>query len=98
LVCIEEGGNEMSDAKFTPGPWRIERDACKFVKTIGPISAEKDSAGSWLCIIDEDAHLISAAPEMYELLYKISKGEVSFSLDLLNEIDKVLAKARGEVK
>lgn len=84
----------MSELKSTPGPW---------VNVGGWVDAEK---GGIICSLravdmkdeatsDANAHLIAAAPELYEMLERISApfGREDVSDE---EIDAVLAKARGE--
>lgn len=59
----------MTDVKHTPGPWRAERHVTWWVTSdygeiceIMPWSNECDK---------QDAHLIAAAPDMYEALRKL---------------------------
>ncbi len=88
----EAGGKMPAETKWTPGPWYADpgfvgKKRALFVTTPG-----RDGFRPWS---DSDAHLIAAAPDLYEAL----EG----ALQLL-EIDgakhniwrRALAKARGE--
>lgn len=95
----------MSEAKFTKGPW-IAFYPHELINS-DHVSVESDD-GKQICIsevyksnLDErtaNANLIAAAPEMYEMLqavneWHILQGEIGpFQV----EIDRLLAKARGE--
>lgn len=97
--------------KFTPGPWKVEFEdieCCEddphvyvvHCKTVSP-----DTALLEFNITEENvanAHLISAAPEMYEalklaygIIYQAAKNSFEAE-DILNRFDSVLKKARGE--
>lgn len=91
----------MSDTKFTPGPWhngQTKDPAIVF-----------DADGWAICdcktyhrkgYLDEmrsNAHLIAAAPELYEVLSEaIERGGV-IQMCLYDKAIAALAKARGEV-
>ena len=89
----------MSDTKFTPGNWqfRIEqivptsRETCFTVAT-----DEFDVVSAMLGIRSEhDAHLIAAAPAMFELFIDLLDNyECGPEVD--RKIDAIVAKARGE--
>ena len=84
--------------KFTKGDW--------YVNHIGPhwnnpkiASHEICYSEAGECVVDHvyelaDAHLIAAAPDMYRMLEQISKE--SCDIDIVSDIDNMLAKARGE--
>lgn len=87
----------MSNTKFTKGPWQFT--------PAGPA----DSKGYGVCAMWGEpgsaeylgnAHLIAAAPEMYEMLYvitKYSKANGDYLLPVcIEELEMLLAKARGE--
>ncbi len=101
------------EAKFTPGPWRVSTgdgynaldgiafhgvwsgDTC--VATTGLLNAGDDDQSV------SDAHLIAAAPDMYEALEKLLdkyRSSVSYEkghdYDLSDMAESALAKARGE--
>jgi hypothetical protein len=85
----------MSETKFTDGPWNWEHDQ----DTASMIQVFSESSGdSDVCRLqhEPDAHLIAAAPEMYEMLqefYETLGDEYSEDLD---KIEILLTKARGE--
>lgn len=102
----------MSEAKFTKGQWFIEKDA-NWNDDCWAISVKRSYDGSiHHCFAevtykmeDEDhneeleanAHLIAAAPEMYEMLEKIAKSTVyDHNYETAKPIFELLAKARGE--
>lgn len=62
----------MSDGKFTPGPWRVEDVAGWGIC----VRALKDKYIAWRLKSQADAHLIAAAPEMYEALKEIERHHV----------------------
>lgn len=87
----------MNKHKWTPGEWRIESD--------GWISTESDP----VCMIEEggfsghfkyaehDAHLIAAAPDLYEALAEIDAWSRRQDIALPSPaIYRAMAKARGE--
>lgn len=83
----------MSKAEFTKGEWYID-DA--WVACDGsPVCAMGDS---WVSYDNskENAHLIAAAPEMYEILKMLLDKDAinNFGLDI--EVAKLLKKARGK--
>lgn len=92
----------MSEAKFTKGKWDLDiydpwsEYAEWFIESNycinGIICAEIRNK--------KDAHLIAAAPEMYEALEHVLKMQLRGFIVLGNEatgkIQKSLAKARGE--
>lgn len=94
----------MAETKFTPGPWTVARI---------------HSNGNWLsmivgdckpiaevncdCLEASDAHLIAAAPDLYEALEEIVENAVVYyegSMDIYSEAIEnarnAMAKARGE--
>ena len=85
-------------SNFTKGPWVcVHAGDDGYVVQVG-----KDIdmvSGKGLLFMNEDkhnAHLIAAAPDMYEVLEDIVKNyECEFHIDKM--IRKVLAKARGEI-
>jgi hypothetical protein len=78
--------------KFTKGNWDWEHDEC----TASMIQVDSD-IGCSICRLqsENDAHLISAAPEMYKLLEFIASAPLAAPHKAV-EIKKLLAKARGE--
>jgi len=93
----------MSETKFTPGRWQwvgigdeiyVETEHTKYIaslKQYGYSSEETQEA---------NAHLIAAAPELYEALEKcaeVLQNFVGFSHPYIKEANAALAKARGEL-
>lgn len=88
----------MSEAKFTKGPWRcLETSSFDYGSTeywIPGICTNIDKI--------EDARLVKAAPEMFELLNEARDfitGDISIGpagLGLICVIDELLAEIRGE--
>ncbi len=74
--------------KFTKGNWDWEHDEC----TSSMIQVDSD-IGCSICRLqsENDAYLISAAPEMYKMLDDLANGR---GTDY--PIEQLLAKARGE--
>lgn len=107
----------MSDTKFTPGPWVVDEDSNidQIAVRIGTAVESpycRDVSDLWACDIDEsenndqalaNAHLIAAAPELYEELESLLDSLAATpELNLSSwgiETDSAkaaLAKARGE--
>ncbi len=86
---------------WTPGPWKTERANCGDQHPLAVIPAtEEDGLIPWS---DPAAHLIAAAPELYDALLAVQKTSgVSDELyaphnhDLYMRVEAALAKARGE--
>lgn len=53
--------------KHTPGPWQTIKKGSTIL-SIGPCSADEYAGFSWLDVLDHDAHLIAAAPDLLEAL------------------------------
>ena len=94
----------MSDTKFTPGPWR-------FSSAHNDISTTANIKNDVICDVEgsiykslvkpENAQLIAAAPELFTTLRAIVDTEDDGLFEMLGDefcgqIDRVLAKARGE--
>ncbi len=93
----------MSEAKFTPGPWSLDRE-----------HSPDDSYGHWYhritaghgysengfrlsgIVNPHDAHLIAAAPDMYEVLSEAMERGGVIQMGLYGKALAALAKARGE--
>jgi Na+-translocating ferredoxin:NAD+ oxidoreductase RNF subunit RnfB len=75
--------------KFTKGNWDWEHDE----STASMIQIDSD-IGCTICRLqsENDAYLISAAPEMYKMLDDLANGR---GVDY--PIEQLLAKARGEL-
>ena len=94
----------MSETKFTPGPWDLEKYPYNDIISGWFIKAAEDEV-SFIRIGDiqeeADAHLIAAAPELYEALDEIINyfGGADHALDdpyVMKRVRVSLAKARGE--
>ena len=86
--------------KFTKGEWVVERHvgAVYVSSERGDVIAKKSTEYANKGFVNEveaNAHLIAAAPEMYELLSCILERFEPYD-EASIEIKKVLAKARGE--
>lgn len=117
--CRETGsghGAAMS-AGFTPGPWFVHPEAWGAVGFRRMISSRAKPNRTNLAHVaalysdtkgkesDANAHLIAAAPALYEALksakpfiepYIHSDGSVAGALDTLKKIEAALSLARGE--
>ena len=91
----------MSQPKFTPGPWRYaSRNVNEIMTTFHGVQIGR----SYIDVATEnekaDAHLVAAAPELYEALDEVfaaSCPEVPGSAGSpLEKARAALAKARGE--
>ena len=102
----------MTDTKFTKGPWaaNIIKDDCGFhgfrinnESSNCNLICEFVRGGRWQYILCDDkeeeanAHLIAAAPDMYDMLESIAKATVhDKSYAAAKPIFDLLKKARGE--
>jgi hypothetical protein len=92
-----------NNTKFTKGPWRIFTKIDSYIIS-GKIGFTGDD-GEHVVVADcndwlanekiANAALIACAPEMYYLLNKL-QIEVGLGIARHREIDRILAKARGE--
>lgn len=102
-------------AGFTPGPWGFARGVNEYGREGGPILGSITKGGTWhLAVLPSDlgpegeanAHLIAAAPDLYEALDKVRErldwgGHTDGQPDcpscaLHSLVCAALAKARGE--
>ena len=93
----------MTEAKFTPGPWALIWHGNEEYPY--PLSVHTKDGEYWVVrdgtfALKEDAHLIAAAPEMYEALVDAQKrlrgaGMLGSGDDPVNA---ALAKSRGETE
>lgn len=93
----------MSKAEFTPGPWSASYDTEPSTRHGLPFWEITGGSGFWrdgFCINNimrrDDAYLIAAAPEMYDLLASIENDAGQVPQWLWDRIQTTLAKARGE--
>ena len=105
----------MSKANFTPGPWSVTRNCVDTIEVvfgggsyfrgdaylnIQPVS----SLSNFECIhsggtAEANAHLIAAAPDMYDMLRSLSEmspEDAKLFLENTSDITDLLTKARGE--
>jgi hypothetical protein len=94
----------MSEAKFTKGPWQVIPQDGIVYDNNGEMVCGYYPTGE----IEEEANasLIAAAPDMYEMLTSILSTQkrrygyaMELHIDMINlaeEVNKLLAKARGE--
>jgi hypothetical protein len=92
----------MSNTKFTKGPW-VNDDlniSCGKIMDIAiVIGYDPDKTGFNICNeCTSNAELIAAAPEMYKMLsdFKDFAVRQGWYHVLINDAEKLLAKARGE--
>tara|TARA_R100001509_G_scaffold58992_2_gene32538 strand:+ start:2226 stop:2498 length:273 start_codon:yes stop_codon:yes gene_type:complete len=79
-------------ATFTPRPWVMvqERDYLNIQET------ETNLIVAQFCSVSEaNARLIALAPEMHQLLVRVSKGNGYDSLSLAMDARELLAKVEG---
>ena len=101
----------MAETKFTPGPWSIFGPLSDKHEPAYRVSAERTLSLTVSPCPDgfvhgenkANAHLIAAAPELYEALEEIVENAVVYyegSMDIYSEAIEnarnALAKARGE--
>jgi hypothetical protein len=103
----------MSETKFTPAPWSIRGADTRWVvspsKTnmpwyVAEVIGGCDHDGSGLDRQNANAHLIAAAPELYEALEQLMTVCTRYGIADFPEIQAehvaavlALAKARGEL-
>lgn len=100
----------MTDKKWTPGPWAVDRDNYDYPMFI---SGEGDDVirGCGCCgspnMTMTNANLIAAAPDLYDALEVAEESIVAFAegvgvygysgaSDVLVQVRAAMAKARGE--
>lgn len=83
----------MSNCKWTQGEWRVVDRITNGVKGYEICWSDDGEAVTDHVYEEADAHLMSAAKELYKALEAIAKGE---GLPPGQTIEGVLAKARGE--
>lgn len=99
---------KMSEAKFTKREWVVVTEPesehylltvdCGGIMQVNVITSATDVTFSESIERSANAHLIAAAPEMYEMLEKIhdsmaGNGEYG---EFYHDVKELLAKARGE--
>lgn len=87
--------------KFTKGPWHLDEfgnilpagatDSLSCIRAGGLALAQNKGEPMY------NRHLIAAAPEMYDMLSKLSSQLTGINAhDAVSDIERILAKARGE--
>lgn len=90
----------MTETKFTPGPWKTNGEIWR-VGSAEWVIVTSSKAEVAYSMTHHDAHLIAAAPELFEKLAKI-RGWINVDAEgpwgkrFYAEVDALLAKARGE--
>ena len=87
-------------AKHTPGPWEIERGYGTIIKSIGPCVPDEYAGSAWLEVSEEDARLISAAPDLLEALKACDEAmsymsEYDIPITLPAQVKAAITKAIG---
>jgi hypothetical protein len=82
--------------KYTPGPWKVERGNSGSERPLFVVAPNKDGLRPWC---DADAHLIAAAPDLFEALVRVQNlsAEYYFPLSLVIAINTAIAKAEPEL-
>ena len=88
--------------KFTPGPWEVDSSHVKTAVNVGNTHVAMVNWGINEEEHNANAHLIAAAPDMYEELTKVCNAcNLDFLVPELCQgcgTKEALAKARGEKK
>lgn len=87
------------ETKFTKGPWHVKDGVVVCCGDSGGYSrvayAYSGHSIPYTSEILSNAHIIAAAPEMYEILIQLQIGG-GLGIARHRQIEKLLAKARGE--
>lgn len=96
----------MTDTKFTKGPWSVHRSrdgwplvmaGGKIISNVNPESFSTIPGAFVEMPAYENAHLIAAAPELYDALQDcVDCLDMQEGYEPYDSVMKVLAKARGE--
>ena len=91
----------MTEPKFTPGPWEMayqDQHGQLIVrgKHIEVATCWHHSVGAIEKEMHANAHLIAAAPELYEALEYVMTAHGEQLSDAFEKAQAALAKARGE--
>ena len=85
----------MSEAKHTRGPWREVKNKDGTINIVG--AKDDDGFSGKVALVNNgnaaNAHLIAAAPDMYEALKGIRAHRPDYADALWDAIDEALAKA-----
>ena len=90
-------------SQHTRGPWRVDPECYAVRADVLPLSAKTGLDSGVVCVAvcsPEDARLIAAAPEMYELLKCYIGAHKAMTAQTLERYDTearaLLAKVRGK--
>ena len=91
------------NAKHTPGPWRVAPDVIDEEQSLDYLRVEtKDADIASRILIDEDANLIAAAPDLLAALKRcvvsLHNAGIGIKCGELQEAHAAIAKATGETK
>mgnify|MGYP000600159781 CR=1 FL=1 len=94
MTIQAQGGTDMSETHWTKGKWEVSDD-----RTETRVIVRAEGGGIYvICsgiLSDDEARLISCAPELYEALVDVEDRPLDFDL---KRVRALLAKARGETK
>lgn len=93
----------MSERKWTPGPWRVERDEYSGIEKYGVYASDETPVVSHFTAIEDepDSHIIAAAPDLYDALQAMvdyCNAECGSKIYPGHQANQALAKARGETQ
>lgn len=93
----------MSERKWTKGTWWVERDEYSDIEKYGVYAIDETPVVSHFTAIEHehDAHLIAAAPDLYEALQAMvdyCNAECGSKIYPGHQANQALAKARGETQ
>ena len=89
----------MSEEKFTKGEWVVDCEISMHVEVWSGEERICEVGTRYSEDVAPNAHLIAAAPEMYEMLNTIAENMHKSSNGTIGDIlviESLLAKARGE--
>lgn len=86
--------------KHTPGPWKVHPKQVDYLEIDSLTWEVSDDGKKWIAhtLIEANAHLIAAAPEMYEALKERAAAiSINCTCDHCSKIRAAIAKAEGRV-
>ena len=87
---------------ITPGPWGVDKRVPGIYDAIGPAEIRGEYCSDyWIDCSDEDARLITKAPEMLEMLINRAleiRGYLHAKSDLVKIIESATGKTWDEIK
>lgn len=94
------GDDVLSDTKFTPGPWMVHKRNDEDNATLVVSDGENIADCNFFPRKNahHNAHLIAAAPDLYQALAEIDRWSRRQNIALpTSKVYAALAKARGEL-